>query len=229
MGRAAVPVDVQAVRLVPDDKDLGSQRFKNHLGNGPGSAVGAVQSHPFAPEGVHGQRDQIGDVAMAAGIVVIGGANVIPGGHRDVRTLTVQKSLYLINGLLIHLLTLGVDELDAVVVIGVVAGGDHNAAVKAVHLGDIGHAGGGSDPHEIYIRSGGSDAGSKGEFQHIAGAAGVLADDDAGTLTVHGLPVIIPAQEKTYLVGVICCQCDVGLAPETVCSEILAHVSTLLT
>ena len=46
-----------------------------------------------------------------------------------------------------------VDDLDAVVVKWVVAGRNHNSAVKSLGAHHIGHAGGGGDMEQIYILS----------------------------------------------------------------------------
>ena len=48
MGGAHAVVDVEAVGLIAHDVGLGAQCVKDALGNGPGAAVGAVQSHALA-------------------------------------------------------------------------------------------------------------------------------------------------------------------------------------
>ena len=52
-------------------------------------------------------------------------------------------------------------------------------------------------------------------LQHVAGPAGVLADDDAGLM----IPAVVPADEPSDLVRVLYGQILVGFAAETVCSK----------
>ena len=221
VGGAGVEVDIQAVGLCVDDSGVGAQGVKHGLGDVPAGAVGAVQAHLHAPEGIHTQGNQVADVPVAAGDVVHSAADfVLPGegqlgpllakGHQ----LAVQVVLHQLDGLLVHLLPLIVDKLDAVVVVGVVAGGDHDAAVEVVHPGDVGHGRGGGDVEHIGVRTRGHQASHQGVLEHVAGTAGVLADDDAGRALFGGAALlrgpgpffcIIPAEETAYFVRVVCC------------------------
>ena len=111
------------------------------------------------------------------------------------------------------------------------AGGDHNAAVKIIHAGNVGHAGGGGDVEQVGIRAGGGQARHQAVLEHIRAAAGVLANDDAGRLIVAAaLPqcIIIPAQKTAYLVGVVGGQVHTGLATEAVGAKIFSHDPLLL-
>ena len=71
------------------------------------------------------------------------------------------------------------EELDAVVLVGVVAGADHHAGVGAHRLGEEGDARRRQRPGEHHVHAHGADAGGDGLLQHVAGEPGVLADDDA--------------------------------------------------
>ena len=105
------------------------------------------------------------------------------------------------------------------------AGGDHDTAVKLVHTGHVGHTGGGGDVQHVGVGTAGGDTSHDGVLQHIAAAAGVLTDDDAGTVVLVGATgegrAEIPAQETAHLVGLHRGQVAVGLATETVGAEIL--------
>ena len=94
------------------------------------------------------------------------------------------------------------------------AGGNHDAAVKVVHPGDVGHGGRGGDVEHVGVRAGGHQAGYQGVLEHVAGAAGVLADDDAGGALFGGAALlcgpgpffcIVPAEETADFIGVVCC------------------------
>ena len=152
VGGAGVLVDVVAVGIGIDDIGLGTQSIKNRLGNVPGGTVGAVQTHLHSLEAVHTQRNQIADVAVTAGHMIHGAADLIPLGQRqgvpfpsEGLQLSVQIGFDQGDNTLLHLFAEAVDELDAVVIVGIVAGGDHNAAVKALRPDHKGHRGGGGN------------------------------------------------------------------------------------
>ena len=156
-------------------------------------------------------------------------AHPLPGGEGQLGEglsvhlkAAVQVVLHQADGGLIHLLPLPVHQLDAVVVVGVVGGGDHHAAVKAVRPGDVGHGGGGGDVEQVHVRPGGRHARADGVLQHIAGAAGVLAYHDPGP----ACPAVVPAQEAAHLIGVPGGQIHIGLPPEAVGAEVFSHLLT---
>ena len=222
VGGAAVHVDVGAVGIVVDHVGLGAQRVEDALGDLPGRAVGHVQAHPHVLEGVAGHGDQVADVAVAARHIVHGAADVRAGGHGDLQPI-VDVVLHLDDGIFIHLLTVAVEQLDAVVVERVVAGGDHDAAVEVVHAGDVGHGRRGGDVHDVGVRAGGHQARAQRVLKHVGGPAGVLADDHGGLLALAR--AVVPAQEAADLDGVLEVQRLVGLAAEAVGAEILAHIT----
>ncbi len=71
------------------------------------------------------------------------------------------------------------EDLDAVVLPGIVAGGDDNAGGEAVVVGEEGDGGGGEDAGGGYVGTGGAEAGGEGGGDPRAGLAGVHAEDDA--------------------------------------------------
>ncbi len=77
-----------------------------------------------------------------------------------------------------ELVALAAEDLDAVVLIGIVAGGDDDARVRPLPDGQIGHGGGGNGAHRLHIAAHVADARHQGGLQHIGGDAGVLADHD---------------------------------------------------
>ena len=239
VGGAGVFVDVQAVGLGVDDVGGGAQRVKHRLGDVPAGAVGAVQADLHAPEAVHAKRDQVADIPVAAGDIIHRAADLVLAGKGQLRPflaehlqLAVQVSFHEGDGLLVHLLALAVDQLDAVVIVGVVGCRDHDAAVKAVHPRDVGHAGGGGDVQKIRVRAGSHQAAHQAVLEHIGRAPGVLADDDAGRAFLAGQAllrraaaffIIIPAQEPAYLVCVVGGQGDIGFPAEAVGAKIFTH------
>ena len=79
---------------------------------------------------------------------------------------------------------------------------------------------------QVGVGAGGYQATHQRVFKHVAGAAGVLADDDSGGAVVAFAPVqlgVVPAQETAYLVGVVSGEGAVGFPTEAVGSKIFAH------
>ena len=218
MGGAAVHVDVQAVGPVGNHIGIGPQGVKHALGHLPGAAVGAVQADLEVFIGPGGQGDQVADVAVAAGRIVHGAADGVPLGVGQ-GFVRVQIGLDALQQALLHFLPVAVDELDPVVMIGVVAGGDHDAAVKVVRTGDVGHAGGAGHMQQISVRPGGGEAGAEGRLIHVAGATGVLADDHLGFVIL----AIVPAQVAADLEGMVHGQVLIGFPAEAVSSEIFTQ------
>ena len=238
MGRACVVVDVQAVGLIVDHIGVGAQGIKHALGNVPAAAVGAVQAHLHAPEGVNAQADQIAHIAVAARHIVHRAAHMLTAGKGQLGPIAakqVQLAVQIIlnerQGLLGHFFACAVDQLNAVVVIGVVAGRDHNTAVKIVHTGNVGHAGCGGHVQQIGICARGRQTGHQTVLKHIAGTAGVLADHNAGGLGVALLlaqGAVIPAQKTAHLIAVVSGQVHTGFAAKAVGSKIFPHVILLM-
>ena len=79
---------------------------------------------------------------------------------------------------------------------------------------------------QVGVRTGGHKAGGQRVLEHVAAAAGVLADDHAGGVAVAGAALTfaaVPAQKTAHLIGVIRREGDVGFAAEAIGSEIFAH------
>ena len=143
VGGAGVFVDVQAVGLGVDDVGGGAQRVKHRLGDVPAGTVGAVQADLHAPEAVHAERDQVADIPVAAGDIVHRAADLVLAGKGQLRPflaehlqLAVQVGFDEGDGLLVHLLALAVDQLDAVV-ITLDIGYDRENCDKGIYHGPV--------------------------------------------------------------------------------------------
>ena len=121
--------------------------------------------HIGAVQGVH-------TVVAAAHGAVHGGRKL-----RMVQDQVLHTPLHLIG----ELIALGVEDLDAVVSIGVVGGGDDDTGVRLLLHRQKGHRRGGDGAQGHHVAAYGADTGHQGRFQHIGGNAGVLADGDEGT------------------------------------------------
>ena len=223
VGGAAIHVDVQAVGPVGNHVGIGPQGVKHALGHLPGAAVGAVQADLEILIGTGGQGDQVADIAVAAGGIVHSAADAVPLGVGQ-GLVRIQVGLNAIQQALLHLLAVTVDELNAIVMIGVVTGGDHHAAVKVIRPGDVGHAGGAGHMEQIGICPGGRQARTQRRLEHIAGAPGVLTDDHLGLMIL----AIVPAQIAADFEGMIHGQVLIGFPAEAVRAEIFTQCFSLL-
>ena len=122
--------------------------------------------------------------------------------------LSVNVVLYQQQDFLGHLLAVAVNQLNAVIIVGIVAGGDHNATVEVIYTSDVRHRRGRGDMEQIGIRTRSSQPSDKAVLKHIGAAASVFANDNAsrvGITIAFTQCVIIPAQEAANLIGVIRC------------------------
>ena len=77
---------------------------------------------------------------------------------------------------------------------------------------------------QIDICAGSGQAAAQGVLQHIAGTAGILANDDLGPFAL--LFAIIPSEKTSYLERMFNGQRHIRLTTETVCTEISTHIRT---
>ena len=174
MSGASIIVDVQTIRMVIDDVGICSEGIEHRLGDVPGTTVGAVQTNLDALERVDTQRDQVAHVTVTARDVIHSTADMLTMSKRQFWPvliehieLAIDVILHQQQGLFGHLLAVAVDELDAVVVERVVAGRDHDAAVKVIHAGDVGHRGRRGDMQQIGICTRSSQASNQAVFKHV--------------------------------------------------------------
>ena len=225
--RAALGVDVGAVGLDPDRDHLGAQFLEDCRGHLVGRPVGAVQHDLQA-----GEIEILGKGALqehdeAAGGVVdtVGLAHLLGGGAQTVDALGEDQLLHHQFGFVRQLEAVAREELDAVVLKGVVRGRDHHTRVGAHGRGDVGDARGGERPHQEHVHPHGADPRHQGAFQHVAGEPRVLADHDpVAPLAVfkdvgRGAPDL-----HRHLRGH---RIDVGHTADPVGSEQLLHSSLL--
>ena len=96
----------------------------------------------------------------------------------------------------------GGEDLDAVVLVGIVRRADHHARVGTHGRGDEGDARGRQRPHQHDVGPGRDDPGLERALQHVAREPGVLADDDAAPSTRSGeLARHRTAQTQSHLGG----------------------------
>ena len=184
VGGAALVVDVHPVGVGVDH--VGAQlgeAVKQPGGGGGGRTVGAVHQDAQPTQGgVDGPLQVVdivlrglgGHIAHLADVPVGLAGHIVVAEEDDVLDLLLQ--------LVRELKALAVEDLDAVMLEGVVAGGDDDAGVRPLVHRHPGHAGGGQGAQVQHVGPGGTKARNEGALQQVAGDAGVLADGDQGLL-----------------------------------------------
>ena len=167
MSGATINVDVQAVWCVVDNMRLGAQSVKNRTSNTRSCAVCAVQTNLQALEAKTAASNKAGDVAVAALHVINRAANAVTGCQRNVN-LAVNIGLYLLKDVLVHLVAVFVDQLDAVIGKGVVGRSNHDAAVKGTVYYLVAYARRRNDVQHVRVSARSNQARDKRGLKHIA-------------------------------------------------------------
>ena len=145
--------------------------------------------------------------------------------------LAIDVVLYQQQDFLGHFLAIAVDQFDAVIVVGIMAGRDHDAAVEVVHAGNISYRRRSSDVQQIGVCAGSSQTSNQAILEHIGAATSVFTNDDSCRLVVAvalAQCVIIPAKEAANLVGMVGGQVNTSFSTEAIGSKILSHYSFFL-
>ena len=202
VGRAAVCVDIVTVGRIVHHMGFCTEGVKNAFSNLPCCTVGDIQTDFDVFEAVFAHGNQVADVAVAAFNVVDCSADVLSFGNGDLK-LAVDVVFYLEQGFFRHLFAVAVEQLDAIVIKRVVGCGNHDTAVEIVDARNIGNGGGGGNVHDIRVRAACHQARTQGIFEHIGGAAGVLADQNL-CFFVH-VGAVVPTQKASDLDSVFEC------------------------
>ena len=101
-------------------------------------------------------------------------------------------------------------------------GGNHNTAGKIFRTNNIAYGRRGGNMHKIRICPRSGNSCRKCILKHIAGASGILTDDNTALLCAFVRKII--GQELSHLKGGIRCQIHVSLSTIAVCSKIFSHL-----
>ena len=217
MGRATVRVDVDTVRLGMDKVSLERQHAKKLRCRRGCSAVGAIHQNPQAGQITIQSGVQVMDVillhlahAMETGTDLAVG---LGGNVGVIEDQLLHLSLHFVG----QLVALAVENLDTVVLKGIVRRGDDDTGISVLlhRQKRNGRRRNGSERHHVTAH--GADARHQGGLQHIRGDACVLADgnDRLVTQTLR--------QDRCHsaanLIGQLSRQRLTYDAPNTVCSK----------
>ena len=179
-GRADVVIDVEAVRLDADLDHFGAE-LPQRLGRDlVGGAVGAIDDDAQAVEGNIARQRPLGVFDVARGDVVdaLGAAELRRFGE-PAGEVVVDQRLDVRLDLVRQLEPVGPEQLDAVVLVKIVRGGDHHAEIAAHRARQHRHRRRRRRAEQQHVHADRGEAGDHRVFDHVAGEAGVLADDDA--------------------------------------------------
>ena len=219
VGGTTAAVDVCSVRLVVDHICLGADGIKHALGYGRGTSVGAVESDSHVFKGFCRNRDQVSNVAVSSGCKIHGASDVFSRCERDLRCSVVDVGFDLRFDVGFQFLSQAVDDFDSVVIERVVAGGDHNSAVKVFGTDNIGNARGGRYVQQISVCSRCGQSCYQRIFEHVAGASGVFSNDDLCFVVFSE----IPSEESSHFICMLNRQINVCFSAKSICSKIFTH------
>ncbi len=178
-GGAIAVVDIAAIGLVADRHHVGAQLVEHVRGDVVGGAMRAVDHQLQAVQVAVVREGALAELDVAARRVVDPArAPQLFGRHAMHRRLELglDRQFDLVR----QLVAGGREELDAVVVVWIVAGRDHHAGGQPQRAGQIGHTGRRQRAGQQHMDAGRGKARFQRGFQHIAGDPRVLADQHRG-------------------------------------------------
>ncbi len=180
--RPDLAVDVRAVRAHPDGVDPGPELGEDEGGHHVGRAVGGVDHHPQAVEGEVAGKGALDERHVApAGVLELhrapdGGPGAALAEERRLADERLDLGLRRVG----QLEAVPAEDLDAVVVVGVVAGADHDPGVGAHAHREVGDRRRRHRPAQQHAPAHRGHPGGDRGLEHVAGEARVLADQHAG-------------------------------------------------
>ena len=184
VGRAAFLIDVGPVGRHAHRYDLGPQ-FPKHFGRRlVGRAIGTIDNHfqSRKPQPLRNRGFDPLHIAVAPVFDPLGPPDIFSSNRLDP---IGHHSLDLGFGLIGQFVAIGPEKLDAIVLMRIVAGGNHHAHIGPHRCCDHPNRRRGRWAQKKDIHAGRGKARRQRIFEHIAGQAGVLADHH----TVVGLTV----------------------------------------
>ena len=179
VGAAHALVDVLTIRLHAQEGALGTQTGEQLLGHGSGSAVCAVDADVQAGQIAVDGLVQVVHIVLQAVVAAVHAAHLRTGLQFDARAVVINVDFDLVLHLVGQLVAGAGKNFDAVELHRVVGGRDHDAGVCIVFAHQIGHGRRGQHTQALHVGTHAAQARGQGRFQHVAGLAGVLADEDA--------------------------------------------------
>ena len=151
----ALRIDIQTIGIAVDHIRIRPQSIKHIFCNGGCTAISTVQGHLFVLKGAGGNGYQISNIAVSSCRIVYGPPYFIPKRKGNLPGLTIQIFLNLQDHILFQLFPFSINDFDSIIIVRVMAGRNHNPAVKALCPYDIGNAWCTGHMQQVDIRSAG--------------------------------------------------------------------------
>ena len=170
-----------------------------------------------------GQTDKVADIAVSACRMIDDSSDIASGSVRNLGSDAVQILFNFIYNIALHLFSVAVQELYAVIIIRVMACTYHYAAVKSFRTRNVCDARRGGNMHKVDVRSAGGEPGSQRTLIHVGAAPCVLAYNN-GTLM---LTPIVAAEKAADFECVLNGELFIGFAAEAVGTKVFRHINSL--
>ena len=192
-GRAAIEVNINPIRLDSNREDLRPEFPQNLRRNPMSRAIGAVDYDPHAIESSAARKAAL-DKFDVATLSIIEPAHLANLFRRGEDGRLVLKNLCLDGGLdrVGELIALGVEQLDAIVEVRIVACRNHNPQVSAQGAGQDRNRRSRQGPQQYDIDSGRGQARRQGGLEHIARQPSILANHRSRAMVVGLLGDLSP-------------------------------------
>ena len=182
MGTAHTLVDVLAIRCNAEEGALCAQTGEQLLRHSGRSTVCTVDADVQAGQVAVDGLIQVIHIVLQTVVAAVNTAHLGTGFQLNARAVVVNVDLDLVLHLVRQLVAGTSKDLDAVELHRVVGRRDHDTGICIVSAHQIGHSGRGQNAQTLHICAHTAQTGRQGCFQHIAGLAGILADEDARTV-----------------------------------------------
>ena len=151
VGGSTVFVNIGSVRLVVNDIGLRTQCIENTLRDSRCTSVGTVKSDSHGLERSGRQGNKITDITVSSCCEIYRSSDVLSGSKRNLLGLAINVILDLLLNLCFQFVAAAIDDLNSVVIERVMAGGNHDTAVKSFRTYHIGYTRRGGYMQKIYI------------------------------------------------------------------------------
>ena len=180
MSWSALAVDVEAVRLDADRDDVGAELPQRRRRHPIAGTLGAVDDDAQAFEREVARQRTLGefDVAVVDAVDTLGAAKFAAFGQA-LGHIAVDQTFDLVLDLVRQLVAVRPEQLDTVIVEGIVRRRDHDAEIGPHRAGEHGHGGSRHRPKLQHVHADGGETGDQRGLDHVAGEPGILADHDA--------------------------------------------------
>ncbi len=176
--RTAVLVDVAAVGAGVGDDDFASEVREELRSNAGGGSVGAVDDDALAVEReARDGGEEEADVVGAVGFVHVRRRGLLRWrgrGSELAEDLVLNRELSRVG----QLVAVGAEDLDAVILPGIVRGGDDDTCRKTVRVREESNSRSSDDTSVLDRGAPGSEAGGERSGDPTSGFAGVHAEED---------------------------------------------------